>query len=270
MSFQEKFEELSASKFAQDMLRNLARVAQLYAQVYPEETAEDIPRDSVRLWSTDTSEATLSRVDRTPEEIFAAFEPLTPEDIISHVDTGVVVDVGAGRSRYLTSFPKATRFAVEPTQINADFQEGLGNNVINDWAHNLGKTFKPGTVRCLNLSYSMPYWSASKKDSVAAARGILKVLEPGGIALIKPVLGGGTHYDQERIASTAQQDVQIALLGKMEPSSRWWTMNRMAFWETILARTGTNKELRIAAFRHLGPTHLSRAALPVVVVLQKQ
>jgi hypothetical protein len=154
---------------------------------------------TARIWETiSASEGKPGiTVDRSAETL-AEYHELSVAQLTQFAEGGRVVDVGAGKSPFLNEFlgTASETIAVDRHRPFAIFQQNLGHRALARSADRL-TPLGSGTVRLLHASFSAPFWSPTPQKARHVAAEYLRVLEPGGIALVGPTSTVDEHVHQE-------------------------------------------------------------------------
>jgi hypothetical protein len=132
-------------------------------------------------------------IDRPTAEL-TAHHDTTIEPLVEFAKGGVVADIGPGMSDFLDNFHgHAETVAVDLTPDNVQFHVDQGHKGVWADASDMADV-ETGSVRLLHAAFSAPFWSPSVKEARAAASEYIRVLEPGGIALVGSV--ARRHYNE--------------------------------------------------------------------------
>lgn len=130
-------------------------------------------------------------------EIIASQYDISTNSLVEFAGGGAVLDVGSGQSSFLDMFKGTSEtVAVDTSPENIEFQKSKGHRALKMSAAAMDGV-ESESVRLLNASWSLPFWSVNTSDARKAQREYTRVLESGGIALIGPVTRRDLHADWE-------------------------------------------------------------------------
>lgn len=171
-------------------------------------------------------------IDRVPE-LLAAHHGLYPRTLQSFAAGGVVADIGAGESSFLDIFEDVKEtIAIDVNRDNCEYQREMGHTAYCNDAHRL-TAIGSNTVRLLHASFSAPFWARSIQEAAQTAWEYLRVLEPGGIALVGPTARSDEHRHYEYVARARRHNRTVLPWGVVDDAhaSHIW----MSFCRTVLA-----------------------------------
>lgn len=200
MSLQETFNKRLASKTNQQLLGNLGVLVGLYA-----DPQNPMPPVSVQ-------DAKIARLlqrhsgapmpgccinGRSIAELLRPYD-IDSEDLVAFASGGVVVDHGAGESRFLDTFSGSSKtIALDQDPRGYEAQKDAGHQAELVAPDSFG-SIKNGSVRLLHASYSAPYYSIGNEARIMVDN-VANVLEPGGIALVGATLHDAVLSDYEAL-----------------------------------------------------------------------
>ncbi|MFZ1249536.1 MAG: hypothetical protein WAQ24_04405 [Candidatus Saccharimonadales bacterium] len=111
-------------------------------------------------------------------------------ELTKFTEDKTVIDVGAGRSDFLSWFRNSRRIALEQDDLNAQYQTSAGNNVIAGLALDGLRTLKKASAHVIHDSYAS-YWTPSRDEALALADEMKRVLAVGGVIL------SGSVFDEK-------------------------------------------------------------------------
>jgi hypothetical protein len=184
LTLEATFEQRLASAENQDLIANLGSIVVAHEAYDRELTPAEVQRTHRVQWMSRFPQDRFTSISRTIGEL-TAHHGVTPGQLRDFAADGTVVDVGPGRSPFLDMFnDDALTIAVDLDEDHIAYQVEKGRQGIVAPAHD--SRLRPGIIRLLHAAYSAPFWSASPEESTMAADEYLRVLEPGGIALVGP------------------------------------------------------------------------------------
>ncbi|QQS69652.1 hypothetical protein IPP75_00690 [Candidatus Saccharibacteria bacterium] len=129
------------------------------------------------------------RTDRTGSQLARA-HGISLAALTNFAEGKTVIDIGAGRSDFLSWFRNSRRIALEQDDLNAQYQASAGNDVIAGLALDGLRTLKDATAHVIHDSYAS-YWTPSQDEALALADEMKRVLAVGGVIL------SGSVFDEE-------------------------------------------------------------------------
>lgn len=189
-------------------------------------------------------------LDRTID-VLASYHGLEPEQLVKFADGGVVVDIGAGKSSFLDSFTGASStVAVDRRREYTVHQEANGHDAIVARAHDLHK-IPSASVRLAHASFSVPFWAASTLEASGAASEYLRILEPGGLALVGPLVPGDIHRHYEHVVETSRYNGPDTLPWPLErDGTAYLSQVLSSFTKAVLGRrTKHGGDIDITGYR---------------------
>jgi hypothetical protein len=210
-SLESVFEQRASSDYNRQLIENLEELSEAHdrrpigSNPYAAMTA--------RIWETSSaSEGEASIVVNRDSETLASHHELTVEQLTDFADGGRVVDVGAGKSDFLDAFSEPARetVAVDRHRPFVDYQCRRGHRAMVACADRLIQ-LESDSVRLLHASFSAPFWSPTAAAARGVAKEYLRVLEPGGVALVGPVSAMHEHEHYEFFLQSRRYQGQEAL-----------------------------------------------------------
>jgi len=201
------------------------------------------------------------RVDRDIA-CLASYHHLTATQLLEFSIGGSVVDVGAGRSTFLDTFvDDANTIAVDKYKVHMLHQRAKGHMALLGCGSSM-PSIDSGSVRLLHASFSLPFWSPNQPHAAQVADEYVRVLEPGGIALVGSIFDRNEHYDQEEALIYREHPEYVA------PAS----VIRAAFYKRLLERS----DIALVGSRYISDTmhpdinaQLTDVHLPNFLMIQR-
>lgn len=205
-----------------------------------------------RAWQRGSGEQSpMITIDRDIQ-VLASYHGLDPEQLLEFAEGGTVIDIGSGRSTFLDSFAESSRtVAIDARAEHAAYQSERGHIGITGKAENLRKV-RTASIRLAHASFSAPFWTASRLDAVHTAAEYIRILEPGGIALVGPISRSDLHRHYELA-------VQLARLQGRGREAPPWPVDEgdegelshvlCAFTRTVLAHRSEPGDIELTGHR---------------------
>lgn len=250
-------------------LRNLRIIADAHEQMWPKLDQSDeimLSHYAAKSGEANNQSVFIKRSGVTIADIYG----LSIEALADYCRGGRVVDHGCGRSDFLSHFKKSETIAVDQVASSLFYQR-LRRHLVVRSINDMNR-IETGSVRLLNASWSLPFWARSIQHARDFADESVRILEPGGIALIGPIVSRDLLPKWEKYLS--QRDTTP------EPSPPWTDALTPAHSVVLAAFANrlTNRDilnqvavrtLRIETNKSVAPVVPPKIQIPNYIALHK-
>jgi SAM-dependent methyltransferase len=214
-------------------------------------------------------------VDRDAEAL-AEYHELSVAQLTDFAEGGRVLDVGSGKSPLLDEFldVASETVAVDLNKGFARHQRERGHRAITTPAERLFP-IQSGSVRLLHASFSAPYWTPTPAKAARVASEYMRVLEPGGIALVGPVSTVNEHQQHEFFLERRRVGLNDVLPWPEHDDGAYLTYVKNAFVRTVLDNpaasiTGTRMLFEDDAMLRMRMMTHQRIHIPNFLMLRRE
>jgi ubiquinone/menaquinone biosynthesis C-methylase UbiE len=196
-TLEDVFDSRACTDYNASLLYNASVIVDIHEESRGEFNEKDLDwamtdRDTM----SHTPKVNQRSIDRKPKELMS-YHDISVQQLTDFADGGTVVDVGAGRSGLLDAVVlDAKTIAVDIHEEHVAYQAAKGHRAIHAPASDLGE-IESDSVDVLHAAYSAPFWCISFEDAEQTAEEYVRVLRPGGLALVGALANQQQHLYYE-------------------------------------------------------------------------